>query len=58
VFQEPFEKILASKGQEITCRDGTHTFRGICHSITKEGSLQLLLPSGEIKTILAGEVSI
>lgn len=57
-FQEPFEKILANKGQEITCRDGNQTFRGICHSITKEGSLQLLLPSGEIKTILAGEIGL
>jgi BirA family biotin operon repressor/biotin-[acetyl-CoA-carboxylase] ligase len=55
-FQAPFEKILAYKGQEISCRDGTQTITGICHSITKDGRLQLQLPSGEIKLVLAGEI--
>ncbi len=57
-FQAPFEKMLAYKGQEIICRDGTQTIKGICHSITKDGRLQLLLPSGEIKTLLAGEIEL
>jgi BirA family biotin operon repressor/biotin-[acetyl-CoA-carboxylase] ligase len=56
-FQAPFENLLAYKGEEITCLDGTQTIKGICHSITKEGRLQLLLSSGEIKTLMAGEVS-
>ncbi len=55
-FQAPFESLLAYKGQEITCRDGTQTIKGICHSITKDGRLQLLLPSGEIKLLMSGEV--
>jgi BirA family biotin operon repressor/biotin-[acetyl-CoA-carboxylase] ligase len=57
-FQAPFENILAYKGQEITCRDGTQTITGICHSITKDGRLQLQLPSGEIKMVMAGEVGV
>jgi len=55
-FQAPFENLLAYKGQEITCLDGTQTIKGICHSITKEGHLQLLLPSGKVKTLMAGEI--
>ncbi len=57
-FQAPFERMLAYKGQEITCRDGTQTLKGICHSITQDGRLQLLLPSGEIKLFTSGEVGI
>jgi BirA family biotin operon repressor/biotin-[acetyl-CoA-carboxylase] ligase len=56
-FQAPFEKLLAYKGQEITCRDGTEIVTGICHSITKNGHLQLLLPSGDMKILHAGEFS-
>ena len=57
-FQAPFEDILAYKGQEITCCDGSQEIKGICHSITKDGRLQLVLPSGEIKMLTAGEVGI
>ena len=57
-FQVPFENILAYKGQEITCRDGTQTIKGICHAITKDGRLELQLASGEIKILMAGEVGI
>jgi BirA family biotin operon repressor/biotin-[acetyl-CoA-carboxylase] ligase len=57
-FQAPFENILAYKGQEITSRDGARTIKGICHSITKDGHLQLLLPSGEIKSLNAGEAGL
>ncbi len=57
-FQAPFEKMLAYKGQEITCRDGTQTIKGICHSITQDGRLQLLMPSGEIKLLTSGELQL
>ncbi len=57
-FQAPFENILAYKGEHITCRDGAQTIQGICHAITPDGRLQLLLPSGEIKTLMAGEVGV
>ena len=55
-FQMPFEEMLAYKGEEITCSDGVHSLKGICLSITKEGRLELKLPSGEIKLVEAGEV--
>jgi BirA family biotin operon repressor/biotin-[acetyl-CoA-carboxylase] ligase len=55
-FQAPFEKMLAYKGQEITCRDGSQTIKGICHSMTQDGRLQLLMASGEIKLITSGEL--
>ena len=55
-FQLPFESLLAFKGEEITIRDGGKEFKGICHSLTKDGRLQLLLPSGEVKLLTAGEV--
>lgn len=55
-FQTRFEEMLAYKGQEITCSDGVHSLTGICLAITKDGRLELKLPSGEIKLIEAGEV--
>ncbi|MFI5344514.1 MAG: biotin--[acetyl-CoA-carboxylase] ligase [Chlamydiales bacterium] len=57
-FQAPFEKILAYKGQEITCRDGDQEIKGICLSMTQDGRLQILLTSGEIKLLTSGEVGI
>jgi BirA family biotin operon repressor/biotin-[acetyl-CoA-carboxylase] ligase len=57
-FQDAFEKMLTYKGQVITISDGVQTIKGICHSITKDGRLQLQLPTGEIKLITAGEVKI
>ena len=55
-FQAPFEKLLAYKGQEISCRDGAQTIKGICHSMNEDGRLQLLMPSGEIKLLTSGEL--
>ena len=57
-FQAPFEKMLAYKGQEITINDGMQTVKGICQSITQDGRLQLLMPSGEIKLLTSGEIKI
>jgi BirA family transcriptional regulator, biotin operon repressor / biotin---[acetyl-CoA-carboxylase] ligase len=57
-FQKSFESLLAYKGKEITCQDGAQKIRGICHSITSDGRLQLLLPSGEMKLVTAGELRI
>ncbi len=55
-FQVPFENLLAYKGQEISCLDGTQTIKGICHAITQDGRLQLVLPTGGIKLLMAGEL--
>jgi BirA family transcriptional regulator, biotin operon repressor / biotin---[acetyl-CoA-carboxylase] ligase len=55
-FRSSFEKHLALKGQPITCRDGSRTIQGICHSMTDDGKLQLLLPSGELIAVTSGEI--
>ncbi len=55
-FFDKFDQLLAYKGKEISCHDGTQVLKGICQAITKEGHLELLLPSGQTTTILAGEV--
>jgi BirA family transcriptional regulator, biotin operon repressor / biotin---[acetyl-CoA-carboxylase] ligase len=55
-FQERFEKLLAHLGQTITLRDGEQPVTGICQGITTEGHLKLLLPSGEVRVMPAGEI--
>lgn len=55
-FRLFYDELLAYKGQTITCEDGAVKLQGICHSINKEGRLNLILPSGEQKTLLAGEI--
>jgi len=55
-FRLYYEELLAYKGLTITCNDGIHSLSGICHSVNSEGRLNLLLPSGQMKTLSAGEV--
>lgn len=55
-FQSDFQQLLAYKGKEISCYDGSKMVKGICHAITKEGGLEILLPSGKFATLLAGEI--
>ncbi len=57
-FIASYEELLAFRGQKITCSDGFQTHKGICHSINKEGRLNLLLDSGKITTLSAGEVKV
>ena len=54
-FEKHFNELLAYKGQKIQCHDGTQTYEGVCHSVTSEGRLQLQLPTGEMKSLSAGE---
>jgi len=55
-FRIKYEKLLAHKGETITCNDGLKTIKGICHSINSDGRLNLLLPDGQITTLSAGEL--
>jgi BirA family transcriptional regulator, biotin operon repressor / biotin---[acetyl-CoA-carboxylase] ligase len=55
-FQPLYEELLAFRGQEISYSDGKHNYKGTCHSVDKEGRLNLLLPSGKMMTISAGEI--
>jgi BirA family biotin operon repressor/biotin-[acetyl-CoA-carboxylase] ligase len=57
-FREEFEKRLAFKGEEIACNDGMRVLKGICDSITPEGRLQLRLSSGELTTVVAGDIKL
>lgn len=55
-FHDRYEEALAFKGKTITCYDGPRTIKGICHSVTSTGRLNLLLPDGSIQLITAGEL--
>lgn len=55
-FHSLFNHLLASKGQTISCSDGQNTWTGICHSISPDGRLNLLLPDQSIKTLSSGEI--
>lgn len=57
-FLETYERLLAFRGQPIVCSDGFQTHKGVLHSINKEGRLNLLLDSGKITTLSAGEIKI
>lgn len=62
-FHNLFDKLLAYKGQTIRCFDGKKEWVGICHSLSADGQLNLLLPdqtlhkciSGDIQKVKAGE---
>lgn len=55
-FQKRFNELLFSKGNEITVQLPHKKLQGICDSITPEGYLKLLLPSGEFAEISTGEI--
>lgn len=55
-FRSAFENLLAHKGQKVRCFDGKKEWVGICHSLTNEGQLNLLLPDQQIHTVLAGDI--
>jgi biotin-(acetyl-CoA carboxylase) ligase len=55
-FSARFEQHLMYKGEQITCNDGHSQRTGICHSINDDGTLNLLLPSGQTITLSSGEI--
>lgn len=55
-FQAPFEKLLAYKNESISCNIGVKTLQGICHRITENGYLEVILPTGEKTLVAAGEI--
>ena len=55
-FRDPFENLLAYKGETVRCFDGTKEWVGICHSLTSDGQLNLYLPDHRIHTVLAGDI--
>lgn len=55
-FHKQFEKLLAFKGETIRCFDGRNVWVGVCHSLTEDGQLNLLLPDNTIHTVLSGDI--
>jgi BirA family biotin operon repressor/biotin-[acetyl-CoA-carboxylase] ligase len=57
-FQKDFQDKLAFRGEMISCHDGVRVIKGICHSITADGRLEIELPSGERVRVMAGELQL
>jgi len=55
-FQKEYEELLAYKGQLMSWSDGVRHIKGICHSISEDGKLNLIIPSGEMISLSAGEI--
>lgn len=55
-FHDEFEKILAMKGETIRVFDGKKEWVGVCHSLTQDGQLNLMLPDKTVHTILSGDI--
>jgi BirA family biotin operon repressor/biotin-[acetyl-CoA-carboxylase] ligase len=55
-FHSLFETLLAHKGQTIRCFDGKQSWEGLCHSLTPERQLNLLMPDQSMHVVMAGEV--
>jgi BirA family biotin operon repressor/biotin-[acetyl-CoA-carboxylase] ligase len=56
-FHNFCENLLAHKGKEIRCFDGKMEWVGICHSLTPDGQLNVLLHDNSIHKIVSGEVN-
>jgi BirA family biotin operon repressor/biotin-[acetyl-CoA-carboxylase] ligase len=57
-FHRIFESQLAFRDQEISVRDSGHTLHGVCEGITVDGRLKLRIPSGEVLTLMTGDLEL
>lgn len=55
-FHHRYENLMAFKGKTIHCFDGKKEWIGICHSLSNDGQLNLLLLDHTIQTISAGDL--
>lgn len=55
-FHGQFDQLLALKGETIRCFDGKKIWIGVCHSLTEDGQLNLLLPDQTIHTLISGDI--
>ncbi len=53
-----YNSLLAFKNEPVTLNLGAETLQGTLHSIKEDGRLNLLLPSGEIKTVSSGDLNL
>jgi BirA family transcriptional regulator, biotin operon repressor / biotin---[acetyl-CoA-carboxylase] ligase len=56
-FHYELENLLAFKHEQIEVFDGKRVWKGMLHSLTTDGQMNLLLPDGTMQNLLAGEVS-
>lgn len=57
-FHYELENLLAFKHQEIEVFDGQRKWKGILHSLTFDGQLNLCLPDKSMKTISSGDIKV
>jgi BirA family transcriptional regulator, biotin operon repressor / biotin---[acetyl-CoA-carboxylase] ligase len=57
-FHAQYENLMAYISQEIECECGDKKYSGICHSLSCDGQLNLYLPSKEIMTLSAADVTL
>ena len=55
-FHEKFENLLLYKGEKITFFDGQKEYRGVLHSISSEGKLNLYMPDKKMLSFAAGDI--
>ncbi|HEX2583409.1 MAG TPA: biotin--[acetyl-CoA-carboxylase] ligase [Chlamydiales bacterium] len=55
-FHPLFEKLLAYRGQTIHCFDGKKEWVGICHSLSADGQLNILLPDQTLHKCISGDI--
>lgn len=55
-FWKTFDDLLTLKGETIRVFDGKKEWIGVCHSLTRNGQLNLLLPDQTIHTVLSGDI--
>lgn len=56
-FHDFLEKVLAYKGKKVRCFDGKKEWVGICHSLSSDGQLNLLLEDGTLHRVISGEIN-
>ncbi len=57
-FHDRFERLMAYIGKTIRIFDGETTWTGICHSLSPDGQLNLLMPNHIIQKIATGDILI
>jgi BirA family biotin operon repressor/biotin-[acetyl-CoA-carboxylase] ligase len=55
-FHSTFEALLAYKGERVRVFDGQRTWEGVCHSVTIDGQLNLLLPDHTLQKLATGDI--
>ncbi len=55
-FYKWLDALLALKGETVRFHDGKQEWKGICHSLTPEGQLNLMMPDQTIHTVFSGDL--